>query len=229
MDSLTSERQVPTTERRGADGLDRFNLLLPLLLLWALGLLIIGFAVLQEQVPSEDIFMDATFVGGQQWFVGMVAALGMVAWTASVCFCLLAGWVAGLAGRTAARTAFRGGGLLFALLLLDDLFLFHVDLLPRTLGVPKVGVLAAYAALAALWLLTSIDELRRTRFPFLVGAALAFAVSLGVDVLIDGTDVGFRGAVEDSAKFLGILALALWATTSATDVIRSVVRQSADR
>ena len=218
-----------TEERRGANGVDRFTALLPLLGVWSAGMVVISFVLVQQNVPSEDLFMDATFVGGQRWYVGMVAALGMVAWTASVCFCLTASWVAGLAGRKGAKSAFRGGGLLFALLLLDDLFLFHSDLLPRELGISKHTVLSFYAFLGAAWLVTSLHELKRTRLSFLVGAASAFAVSLGVEVLVSGTDVGFRGAVEDSAKFLGILALALWAATSAADVIRSVVTEQRDR
>ena len=218
-----------TGDRRGATAADRFTALLPLFVIWTAGLLVISFVLVQQKVPSEDLFMDATFVGGQRWYVGMVAALGMVAWTASVCFCLIASWVAGLADRRGAKAAFRGGGLLFALLLLDDLFLFHTDLLPRELGTPKEAVLGFYVILGAAWLLTSLKELKRTRFGFLMGAAAAFAVSLGVDVLVSGTDVGFRGAVEDSAKFLGILALALWAATSAADVIRSVVTEERDR
>jgi len=213
-----------SNDRRTPKANDLLSAVLPLLGLWGGGLVVIAVVLLQNQVPTEDLFMDATFVGGQRWYVGMVAALGMVAWTASVCFCLIAGWVAGLAGRPSAQSAFRGGGLLFALLLLDDLFLFHSNLLPRALGVPKVAVLAAYGLFGFIWAGTSLSELRRTRIQFLLSAGLAFGVSLSVEVLVPGGDSGLRGALEDGSKFLGILALALWSTTSATDVIRSVVK-----
>lgn len=202
---------------------------LPLLGLWSFGLAVIAVVLVQDLVPTADLFMDATAVGGQKWYVGMVAALGMIAWTASVCFCFMTGWVAGLAGRTRAQSAFRGGGLLFALLLLDDLFLFHSDLLPRSLGVPKVAVLGVYGLFGVTWAITSLQELVRTQVQFLVGAGLAFAVSLTVEVLFSGPDAGVRGVLEDGPKFLGILALALWSATSATDVIRSVVTSTTER
>ncbi len=222
---MSTPAELPTSDRRTPKATDVIGAIAPLAGLWALGLLIITAALVQDQVPAEDLFMDASFVGGQRWFVGMVAALGMVAWTTSVCFCLIAAWVARLAGRTRAASAFRGGGLLFVLLLLDDLFLFHSDLLPRTLGVPKVAVLACYGGLGLIWALNSAQELARTRVQSLIGAAVAFGVSLAVEVVVPGGDTGLRGAVEDGAKFLGILALALWSITSATDVIRSVVNE----
>ncbi len=212
-----------TEDRRRSKLSSGFNALLPLLGLWSAGLVIIAVVLVQDQVPTEDLFMDATSVGGQKWYVGMVAALGMIAWTASVCFCFMTSWVAGLAGRPRAQSAFRGGGLLFALLLLDDLFLFHSDLLPRSLGVPKIAVLGAYGLFGIIWAATSLQELVRTRIQFLVGAGLALAFSLAVEVAFPGADTGLRGVLEDGPKFLGILALALWSTTSAIDVIRSVV------
>ncbi|MBT8491434.1 MAG: hypothetical protein KJO07_00120 [Deltaproteobacteria bacterium] len=223
---MTTPLSPRTEDRRRPKANDVVGALAPLLGLWAAGLLVIAAVLVQDQVPAEDLFMDATFVGQQPWYVGLVAALGMVAWTASVCFCFIAGWVAGLAGRARAKSAFRGGGLLFALLLLDDLFLFHSDLLPRALGLPKVAVLGIYAVLGLVWTTGSAQELIRTRVQFLVGAAIAFGISLTVEVIFPGSDTGVRGALEDGAKFLGILALALWASTSATDVIRSVVNET---
>ena len=223
---MTMPLSPGTEDRRRPRANDVVGAVAPLLGLWAAGLLVIAGVLVQDQVPAEDLFMDATYVGQQKWYVGLVAALGMVAWTASVCFCFIAGWVAGLAGRARAKSAFRGGGLLFALLLLDDLFLFHSDLLPRTLGLPKVAVLGIYAVLGLVWATSSAQELTRTRVQFLVGAAVAFGVSLTVEVIFPGSDTGVRGALEDGAKFLGILALALWASTSATDVIRSVVNET---
>jgi hypothetical protein len=222
---LADEKKVKSgiEDRRRPKVTDQLSAALPLVALWAGGFAVIAVVLLQNQVPTEDLFMDATSVGRQKWYVGMVAALGMVAWTASVCFCLITAWVAGLAGRSGAKAAFRGGGLLFALLLLDDMFLFHSDLLPGTLGLPKVAVLAAYAVLSLVWAANSAAELVRTRVQFLLGAGVAFGVSLGVEVLLPGGDTGLRGVVEDGAKFLGILALALWSATSAIDVIRSVV------
>lgn len=219
----------PSQDRRRSRVSKGISALVPLLGLWAAGLAVIAVVVVQDLVPTSDLFMDATSVGGQKWYVGMVAALGMIAWTASVCFCFMTSWVAGLAGRTRAQSAFRGGGLLFAILLLDDLFLFHSDLLPRTLGVPKVGILAIYGLAGLVWAATSMQELLRTRFQFLAAAGSAFAMSLTVEVFFSGADTGLRGVLEDGPKFLGILALALWSATSAADVIRSVVTSTAER
>lgn len=219
------------SERRNyADSGDRLKSLRPLGLAWIVGLVVIGGVSLQRGSPAEDLFMDATFLGGRAWYVGMVAALGILAWAVSVCGCIAASFVSGLGERPRAASAFSGGALLFALLLLDDLFLFHSSLLPHTLGIPKLVVLGAYAGLACAWLVSAQAEILRTRWELLAAASFAFSISLGVEALWTSADTGIKVIVEDGAKFMGVLALATWSVSSASDLIRSVVvgaRQSA--
>ncbi len=167
--------------------------------------------------------MDATFLGGRAWYVGMVAALGILAWAVSVCGCVAASYVSKLGDRPRAASAFRAGAMLFTLLLLDDLFLFHSGLLPNTLGLPKLIVLGAYAGLGCAWLVSAQAEILRTRWELLLAASAAFAVSLGTEALWVAADTGIKVIVEDGAKFMGVLALASWSVSSAADLIRSVV------
>ena len=212
------------SERRNyASRSDRLRSLRPLGVAWFVGLLVIAGVSFQRGAPAHDLFMDATFLGGRAWYVGMVAALGILAWSVSVCGCVAASFVSQLGGRARAASAFRGGALLFALLLLDDLFLFHSGLLPNTLGVPKLLVLGAYAALAAAWVVTAQAEILRTRWELLGAATVAFAVSLVTEALWAAADTGIKVIIEDGAKFMGVLALATWSVSSASDLIRSVV------
>lgn len=212
------------SERRAyARNSDRLRSLRPLVLSWLGGLAILAGVGIQDAVPVRDLFMDATYLGGRSWYVGMVAALGVLAWTVSVCGCAAASFVSRLGGRDNAASAFRGGALLFTLLLLDDLFLFHATLLPQTLGIPKLIVLGVYAGLAVWWLATAKSEIMRTRWELLAAASLAFAMSLAVEAFWYGEDVGVRVVAEDGAKFMGVLALAAWSVSSASDLIRSVV------
>ena len=197
--------------------------MVPLVLVWSSGGAILALVWAQNAVPASDLLLDPSYVGGREWYIGLVSSLGILAWAVSASACLGAGWVAGLGGRPAARTTFRGGGWLFTLLLLDDLFSFHSNLFPEVIGIPKQLVLLAYLVLAAAWGASSRKELLRTRWELLTMAAMAFGASIVIEVFIPGSDLSFRGAMEDSAKFFGVLALAVWSATAATDVVRSVV------
>lgn len=218
--TLGSER------RKYASRQERLRSLRPLGVAWIGGLAIIAAVALQDGSPVHELFMDATFLGGRAWYVGMVAALGVLAWTVSVCGCVAASFVSKLGGRHPAASAFRGGALLFGLLLLDDLFLFHSSLLPATLGIPKLIVLGAYAALGAAWVVSARSEILRTRWELLAAAAVAFGLSLSIEALWHSDDLGIKVVCEDGAKFMGVLALAAWSVSSATDLIRSVVLNS---
>ena len=216
--------QTLGSERRSyATRSDRFRSLRPLILAWLGGLVIMAGVGIQDALPVRDLFMDATYLGGRRWYVGMIAALGVLAWTVAVCGCAAASFVSRLGGRQSAASAFRGGAMLFLLLLLDDLFLFHSTLLPYTVGIPKLIVLGAYGGLAVAWLATAKPEIMRTRWELLAAASLAFGMSLAVEAFWYGDDVGARVVIEDGAKFMGVLALAAWSVSSASDLIRSVV------
>lgn len=205
---------------------ERLSSLTPLAVVWLVGSVVITGVSLQQGSPAHDLFMDATLLGGRAWYVGMVAALGILAWAVSVCGCVAAWYVSDLGDRPQAASAFRAGALLFTLLLLDDLFLFHSGLLPKTLGVHKLVVLGAYAALALAWLSSAQAEILRTRWELLVAASAAFSISLGTEALWIAADTGVKVIVEDGAKFMGVLALASWSVSSASDLIRSVVVSS---
>lgn len=224
MEDSSAPKTLGSERRTYAKSSDRVKSLRPLVLAWLGGLAILAGVGIQDGLPVRDLFMDATYLGGRSWYVGMVAALGVLAWTVSVCGCAAASFVSRLGGRDNAASAFRGGALLFTLLLLDDLFLFHATLLPYTVGIPKPIVLGVYAGLAVGWLATAKSEIMRTRWELLAAASLAFGMSLAVEAFWYGDDVGGRVVAEDGAKFMGVLALAAWSVSSASDLIRSVVR-----
>ncbi len=215
---MTGERR---NVRRGR------HALLPLLIAWSAATALLAVVALQTAVPVQDLFLDATAVNGSAWYAGSVTSLGILMWTIAVCGCLATSYVTHLGGRAKAAEAFRSAALVFGVLLLDDLFLLHSNLLPSVTGLPKVTFLGVEAVLAAMWLIPALPELARTRWELLVAATLGFAISLGTDTFFDGRGTGWLLA-EDGAKFLGIVALATWSVMTAADVMRSVVPSALD-
>ena len=197
---------------------------------WGIGFGILAVVALQDSVPPEDLLMDRTTAGRQPWYFGFVTALGILAWTVTVCSCAFTTWTAHFSRRLAARNAFAAAACLFAFLLFDDLFRLHSDVFPSLFSVSKHAVMATYLFGTAAWTLVSWRELQRTRFELLIAALVGLGGSLLYDMFYSGADTGTRVLIEDGLKFLGLVALATWATATAADISRAaiVARQTAD-
>src|SRR5680860_191024 len=137
-DAVVEDRRQGSDRRRASV---RARSMLPLAASWLVATVLLAIVSLQQAVPLDDLFLDATAVSGSKWYFGLVTSLGVLAWTVSVAGCVATAFVTKLGDRHAATNAFRGAAFLFTLLLLDDLFLLHSNLLPAVTGVPKLGFL----------------------------------------------------------------------------------------
>jgi hypothetical protein len=213
----------PASDRRSRSTIgERSKSLTPVLVAWLFGALVIGAVALQGAVAPEVLLLDAATASGGRWYVGAVTSLGVLAWATATGGLAVAGYVSRLAQRSGATRAFTFGAVLLALLMFDDLFLFHSDVGPHILGIPKNLTQGIEASVAAYWVFRHRSELARTRWELLLAAGGAFGVSLGIDVTGTGQDPSVRIIAEDGAKFCGLLALAVWSVLSATTLLRSL-------
>ena len=193
---------------------------MPLIVLWAAGYSLILAITSQQRIPEEDFLLDPSSVLGVPWYAGLVSSLGILGWTTATVIAAGGAWTCGIVGRASARELLRGGSLLSTLLLLDDLFQLHI-IVPRAFSAPKTVFYAVYGLLGFWWVISNRRELARTRWTLLGAAAVAFAASIAIDVL--GSRSGLGIVAEDSMKFLGILAWAVYFTTTTGDIARSVI------
>jgi hypothetical protein len=155
--------------------------------------------------------------------IGLFSHLGVLGWWTAAAACLQAAFT--LEGDTRERRMMLWGGLLSALLALDDLLMVHDSVMPHYLGVPELPVLAAIgvAGLAYLW---RFRALHARVAPVLLAVCFAlFAFGVGVD-LLRGSSQDERGLgilVEDGSKLAGIGG---WAAYHAL-VARAFLRQRA--
>jgi len=163
-------------------------------------------------------FQDITTVGlltrdpsetvGEPWYLGAASSLGGIGWSAAVSFFGFAAVLVWRSGGDGAVSLFCAA--LFSLLMLiDDVFLLHDDILLRLVG-SEAPIYAGYVVLAGVWFGASIKHFDRTTFPALV-IAVAF---LGTSVLIDlfwDSDTDVRLVFEEGSKFAGIWLWALFA------------------
>lgn len=208
------------TSTRVAQGL---RPMLPLVVVWLAGSLVLWAVVRQDGIPYADLVLDPAQYGRRPWYTGLVSNLGVLGWTTATVASAVGAGAAQRGGRPGAAQYLRAGASLSGLLLLDDLFQLHI-VVPRALGQPKMLFYVCYAVLGAWWAFGEARELLRTRWPLLIAAVGALALSVAVDVLGGGGEQAL--ILEDSAKFLGILAWALyfWLTTS--DIVGSLASAS---
>lgn len=212
-------------ERRRRRALrDQIPSLTPLLAMWALGASVLGVVYAQRSVALEQLFLDPAYLSGEPWYTGVLSDLGVLGWASAAVTALWGGWVAGQTGRPTAARFLRGGALVSVVLLADDLFQLHADVL-RFMGLPK-GIRQLLVVLpAVVWLVRRAADIARTRWVILVGALVGFGASLVVDGLArPGSTLGLF--VEDSAKLLGVLAWTQYMVLTSLDIMRSTIRDA---
>ncbi|WP_372624791.1 hypothetical protein [Falsiroseomonas sp.] len=160
--------------------------------------------------------------------VGFFSTIGGLGWWTAAIAGLLAGAV--LRDRSPEAEPLLAGGLLSAVLGLDDLFMLHEEMLPRHAGLPETVVVGAYvlATLAYLW---GGRRLHLSVAPSLLVAALGL---FGVSVLVDQTHPAFLQGpegmsilAEDGTKFAGICCWTAYHLRVAYRVLRDRTQSGA--
>ncbi len=226
--AVDTERMLQATDQRAVDRrlprpvAARTSTIHRLIMIWLLGFGILAIVAFQNRVPVEDLLLDRVVVSGGKWYSGMITSLVVGTWTTAAVAAGGAAFTSHVASRPSASRAFASAGAIITFLMLDDLYLLHSSVVPPLFGVPKLALMVAEAGAVVVWCIVCRAEIVRTRWELLLAALAGFALSVVVDSL--STPSTLNLVVEDGGKLLGVLALAMWAVSSATDLISSAVR-----
>ena len=173
---------------------------------------------------------DAVAVLGGRWYIGELSSLTSVAWTTGAAMALLAASVARRVPGVLREARFlRHAGVLTALLMFDDLLLFHERWGQRVLHTSEIVIEVAWLVAGVALVVVHRDILLRGGV--FVLSALAFVLlglSTGLDVLLPKfTELGFdtRQAMEDVPKFCGALAWSVLLATYSYVTLRALTRE----
>lgn len=201
---------------------EQLHLIIPLLGVWAVGLMVLS--AVAAQGNAGQLLLDPTYSAGAAWYTGFVSSLGILAWGVAAGAAGWCSWTSRIAGRNGAASFLRGGCIVTSALLLDDLFDFHAGLLPM-IGISKIAGESLFVVAVLYWVSRNWHEVRRTRIQLLGAALMASAASLIIDAALNPSAANRGLLFEDGAKFLGILAWATYFVVTARDIGRSVMRQ----
>jgi hypothetical protein len=198
----------------------QFLLLGPLLFVWiATASLLWTFAV-QDEVPTDRLFLDPATLSGQPWYTGLLHEVGILAWAGAAVAAAGGAWVSAQTNRRGPARLLASGAALTLVLLTDEVTSFHADLGPR-IGLPKLVVIGAIAVSAAMWFAINWREIRRTRWLILVSSLAALAASIVLDY--ERRSVDLHVFFEDAPKLLGTVGWATYFAITTIDVTRSAV------
>ncbi len=199
------------------------------LVTFAAPLLLLAAVLLQPWAEPKWMFLDpltAAQLSGEccSTYFGFVSNLGVMIWSATAAICLFAAALFALLKADRALTWFAlSSGLLTGWLALDDAFLVHETVLP-SFGIPQNAVIAAYAALALLYIASSWRVILASDFWVLFVGGAALVLSILVDTVFSSLAPGLV-YIEDSAKFFGIFCWASFHITTLFDRISNLAVQ----
>jgi hypothetical protein len=178
--------------------------------------MIAGLHVLRH-IPLRVLTRDIFATTGVPVYIGLLSNLGIMLWAgAAAIWFLNTVLLRRIAPDHELIPLAAASGIVSLVLLFDDSFMLHEDLLPRLLRIPEEAILAAYALGALVYLLIGARRIRNTNYlPCLIAGALLGA-SLGIDSFLhlDGVEI----FVEDGLKFAGIIFWLAYASITSLQV-----------
>ncbi|MFK5582851.1 hypothetical protein [Serinicoccus sp. LYQ131] len=146
----------------------------------------------------------ATLTMAKPWD-GMLSSLGMIVWSSAVAISVFVAATWWKESDERINKLLAAAAFVTAVLLVDDLFMFHDEVLPQFMGVPEkvatIGV--ALFPLALLWFFRS--TILKTPWRLLAIGVGYLAFMAVVDTLEHSVTIPAHHVWEEGAKFLGIL------------------------
>lgn len=171
----------------------------------AIAVLLIMAISIEADISFGIFTRDPMAVAEGKPYFGLLSNVGILFWCAATTLCFFISSLIQDAASQPSRRFFIMSGLFTLLLLLDDLFLLHEDVLPHSLGIRQRYVLLLYLLLALLYLV-SYWKVIFSKHPVVMTVALAlFALSLTEDALALAPE-RWRYLLEDGAKLFGIVS-----------------------
>ena len=138
------------------------------------------------------------------FYVGLVSNFGVLLWCTTAAVCFFTYMVLQSQKRLKAASFFLWSAGISTVLLFDDLFLIHEEVMPFYLGISEKKVFAGYGLLILGYLLRWWKQIRHTDYLLLAIAFACFGLSILVDLF---AKYGLKSLfLEDSFKLTGIVS-----------------------
>ncbi|MGV2829685.1 hypothetical protein [Myxosarcina sp. GI1(2024)] len=177
-------------------------------------LLIVIFASWKTNLPVSSFTKDIASIADVNPFNGVISNLGILLWCAAASICLFSFAVLQnlKTNHASIQKKFRFfllvSGSIGLIIMFDDLFLLHEEILP-SLNISEKAVFLSYMIMICLYLLKFRKTILKTEWIVLCLGLLCFAASIIIDILVMSGKIIFfdKFFFEDGLK---LLAIASW-------------------
>lgn len=137
-------------------------------------------------------------------FTGVISNIGILFWCATSVLCFFTAFIHWKNKSIKVATFLFYSGLITAVLLFDDLFMFHETVFPEILHIPEKLVYVAYFVLVLVYFIKFSQDLLKTDYIILFFACNFFALSIVCDTFF--VQEGMEFLIEDGFKLFGIIS-----------------------
>lgn len=155
----------------------------------------------------DQLTRDPASATRTQFYIGFVSNIGLMVWAGTVATCTLASRLLWRTDQHSQAHFFLASAGISLMLLLDDAFLLHENVIPQIFHVPEIAVYVVYGMLIVSYLIYFRNDIFGTDYTLLIMALSGFGFSLFIDFF--DTDTIVYTFLEDAFKFTGIV---LWLT-----------------
>ena len=169
-------------------------------------------AIISEKynIPFAYFTSDPTAVLDGHPLVGAISNIGILFWCSTAAVCLFVSTIHRKKGNAIIAKFLLYSSSLTSVLLIDDLFMLHEDLLPIYLHIPQTLIYAAYLSIILIYFIKFSSMILQTEFILLFIACAFLGLSVGVDIFL--SDQNLIYLVEDGFKLFGIITWFIYFT-----------------
>lgn len=175
----------------------------------AIGLPFLVFIAIASALGWSDLYRwtaDAQTLTLARPWDGAISHLGMIAWSSASAIGIFVALTRWRQADPELTRLLLVGGLVTAVLLVDDLFMVHDELLPEEFGIPELLATGGVALVPLAYVVVFRRPiLRRTPWQVLAIAVAYLAVMGAVDAVEHDIAIPAHHLWEEGAKFLGLL------------------------
>lgn len=159
-----------------------------------------------HQVSFRELTADPNVLADQPFYTGILSQLGLFFWSSAATLSFTFAYFSKRIIKNEAITSFYfASGIIISILMLDDCFMLHEDVLPR-LGIPQKVVFLFYGLIVLGYLGNFYKIILKTPYLLLLMAFGGFSLSTIIDLFFHFETGSFWDSfIEDGAKFTGIV------------------------
>lgn len=178
-------------------------------------------------IPFRMFTADPAASFNYNSFYGYISNIGILFWCSTMSVCFLSATVLNIRKDQRQIIQFLVSfGSLTAVLMIDDLFMFHESIAPWYLHIPEKAMLVLYGLFALYCLVRFMPVILSHDLRFLILSFAAFGVSIVIDQVSEKIYIPGEYLFEDGAKFFGIASWFIYFVNFSFSKIMTVLAQS---